>query len=102
MYTFSLSSMIRGYHKYKSLWTNPVNGEELICEQEIGNPCDPQAVAVKKEISHVLQVVGHVPRRISSIYSIFIRRGGFIKCTVTGYRCYSSDLPQGGLEVPES
>ena len=25
---------------------------------------------------------------------------GFIKCTVTGHRCYSSDLPQGGLEVP--
>ena len=55
---------------------------------------------MKKGISYVLQVVGHVPRRISSICSIFIRRGGFIKCTVTSHWCYSSDLPQGGLEVP--
>ena len=84
----------------KSLWTDPVDEEELICEREVGNPCDPQAVAMKKEIRHVLQVVGHVPRRISLICSIFIRRGGFIKCTVTGHQRYSSDLPQGGLEVP--
>ena len=41
MYTFSMNSMVRGYHEYKSLWTNLVNGEELICEREIGNPCDP-------------------------------------------------------------
>ena len=46
----------------KSLWTNLVSGEELICEREVGNPCDPQAVVVNKEISHVLQVDGHVPR----------------------------------------
>ncbi len=44
--------------------------------------------------------VGHVPRRISSICSIFLRRGGNITCTVTGSRHYSGDLPQGGLEVP--
>ena len=62
MYKFSLNSMVRGYHKYKSLWMNPFDGEELICKREIGNPCDPQAVAMKKEISQVLQVVGHVPR----------------------------------------
>ena len=92
--------MVRGYHEYKSIWTNPFDGEELICEREVGNHSDPQAVAVKKEISHVLQIVGHVPRRISSICSIFIRRGGVIRCRVTGLRRYSSDLPQGGLELP--
>ena len=90
MYMFSLNSMVQGYHQYKSLWTNPFDGEKLICEREIGNPCDPQAVAIKKEISHVLQVVGHVPRRILSICSIFIRQGRIIKCTVTGYRHHSS------------
>ena len=36
----------------------------------------------------------------SSICSIFIRRGGSIACRVTGHRQYSSDLPQGGLELP--
>ena len=46
------------------------------------NPCNPQAVAMKREISHMLQVVGHVPRGISSICSIFIRRGGIMKCLI--------------------
>lgn len=46
------------------------------------------------------RVVGHVPRRISSICSVFLRRGGSITCTVTGSRHYSGDLPQGGLELP--
>ena len=31
---------------------------------------------------------------------IFIRRSGEIRCEVTGPRRYSSDLPQGGLEIP--
>ena len=52
-----LSTLVRGYNKYKSLCTNPVNGEELICKRKVGNPCDSQAVVVKKEISHMLQVV---------------------------------------------
>ena len=47
------------------------------------------AVAVKKgELT-----IGHMPRFISSICSIFFRR-------ITGERQYSADLPQGGLEVP--
>jgi len=44
--------------------------------------------------------VGHVPRLILMVCSIFIRRGGTIACVVTGPRQYSSDLPQGGLEIP--
>ena len=76
-HTFLLNSMVRGYHEYKSLWTNLVNKEELICEREVGNPCNLQAVAMKKEISYVLQVAGHVPRQLSSICSIFIRQGGY-------------------------
>ena len=31
--------------------------------------------------------------------SIFLRRSGNIKCRVIGNRQYSSDLPQGGLEL---
>ena len=45
-------------------------------------------------------VVGHVPRRISRVCSLFIRRGGVIRCCVTDRRRYSSDLPQEGLEIP--
>ena len=62
MYTFSLKSMVQWYHEYKSLWTNPLDGEELIYKREIGNPCNPKAVAMKEEISHMLHVVGHVPK----------------------------------------
>ena len=45
-------------------------------------------------------MVGHVPRTISSVCSIFIRRGGNIVCRITGSREYSSDLEQGGLQLP--
>ena len=86
---FSLNPMVWRYHEHKSLWTNMFDGEELIYKQEICISCDPQAVAMKKEIHHMLQIVSHVPRWILSIYSIFIGWGGIIKCTVTGCRSYS-------------
>ena len=92
---FTVSAMIRGYHVYKEVWNAEVN-EELRCEREVGNRSDTFAVAVKKGTV----MVGHVPRTISSICSIFIRRGYNIKCRVMGTRRYSSDLPQGGLELP--
>ena len=58
----------------------------------------PRSNAVAVERSGV--TVGHVPRRISSICSMFLRRGGRIDCEITGDRRYSEDLPQGGLEIP--
>ena len=45
-------------------------------------------------------VVGHLPRRLSRLCALFIRRGGSIHCSPTGKRRYSADLPQGGLEIP--
>ena len=87
--------MIRGYHEYMVVWENPVYGEILVCHREVGNAHDTHAVPVKKVIGNDLKVVGHIPRRISSICSIFLRRGGEIKCTVNGGRRYSSDLLQG-------
>ena len=44
-------------------------------------------------------VIGHLPRKISVACSIFIDLGGRINCCITGSRCYSWDLPQGGLEI---
>ena len=44
--------------------------------------------------------MGHVPRNISSVCSVFLLRGGVIECKVTGPKRYSVDLPQGGLELP--
>ena len=69
-------------------------GEELICRKKPFNTTDPFAVAVVKNST----AVGHVPRKILSVCSLFLRKNGTIVCKVTGSRCYSRDLPQGGLE----
>ena len=95
-YSFSIESMIREYHVYKDIW-NDSDDEVLECKCEPGNSSDPYAVAVLKEITGADTVVGHVPRTISSI---FLRQGGSITSQVNGHRRYSSDLPQGGLEIP--
>ena len=59
-------------------------------------------MAIRKTIDGKIETVGRVPQRISSICSIFIRRGGSILCTVKGNCRYSLDLLQGGLEIPLS
>ena len=100
MFSFAVNSMIRGYHEYKSVWESPAADDDLLCEREVVNPNDTHAVAINKDIAGDIKTVGHIPRRISSISSIFIRRGGEIQCVVNGHRRYSADLPQGGLEIP--
>ena len=87
--------MVRGYHVYQEVWEVCI-GEILPCIREVGNRHDPYAIAVKKDDI----VVGHLPRKIYGICSIFIRRGGEICCTVTNLRRYSADLAQGGMEIP--
>lgn len=81
---------------YADIWT-PSVGEVLICERESGNPSDLYAVAIKKGG----EVIGHVPRKMSAACSLFLQLGGTLHCEVTdNHRRYSSDLPQGGLEIP--
>ena len=92
---FSIEVMIRGYHANESVWV-AVLGEELACKRERGNSKDPFAVAVTKSE----RIVSHVPRKISAVCTMFLRRGGSIICWVTGSRRYSEDLPQGRLEIP--
>ena len=97
---FVIDAAIRGYHIYKEIWPNPIDKERLTCEREVGNSNDPLSVAVKKLMDGNNTIVGHIPRRISPLCSVFIRRGGSITCIVDGPRRYSADLPQGGLELP--
>ena len=67
--------------------------EEFPCKREDGKRFDPFAVAVcNGDI-----VIGHVPRKSSSVCSLYIRPGGEIHCRVTASRRFSE---QGGLEVP--
>ena len=96
MDTHAVTSSVRGFHVYADVWT-PSVGEILICERESGNPSDLYAVAIKKG----MEVVGHVPRKMSAACSLFLRLGGVLHCEITdSHRRYSSDLPQGGLEIP--
>ncbi len=92
----TLDSCVRGFHIYQNIW-NPLIGENLTCQPEFGNIHDLYSVAVVASSS---SIVGHVPRSISALCTFFIRRGGTIVCQVTGRRRYSSDLVQGGLEIP--
>lgn len=95
METFERACCVRGYHVYRHIWEAAV-GEELVCQRETANLSDHYAVAVVKDGV----IVGHLPKKISRLCSLFIRRGGAISCRVSGSRRYSSDLPQGGLEIP--
>ena len=87
--------LCEGYHIYNEKWT-AVIGEILCCARETGNVLDRYAVGVLKDGD----IVGHLPKKLSKICSLFLRRGGSISCKITGKRRHSKDLPQGGLEIP--
>ena len=95
MDSYEHDSCIRGYHIYQNIWNAEVD-EHFICEREPLNPSDRYAVAVLKDDV----VVGHLPRHLSRILSLFLLKDSTIDCVVIGGRRYSSDLPQGGLEIP--
>ena len=82
MERFCVESCVRGYI-YKDIWEASV-GEELPCQRESGNRAYPFAVAVVR--SGI--TVGHIPRKISSVCSFFLRKGGVINiCTVFSRLC---------------
>ena len=60
------------------------------------NSEDQYALAIRKDED----IIGDIPRKISFLCSLFIRRGGIIHSLITGDRRYSHHLPQGGIEVP--
>ena len=64
--SFSVKVVVRGYHAYKDIWA-AVHCEELSCERETGNRIDAFAVAVMKDG----MVVGHIPKKISSVLISF-------------------------------
>ena len=90
--SFSISSMIRGYHEYKDLW-EAVEGEELLCRQENDNYHDHHLFSVAMVNDNC--IVGHMPKKSR----LCLCQGGNIVCIVTGHRRYLQDLPQGGLEI---
>ena len=99
MELFEVQSCVRGHHIYQSVWKLQI-GQSLQCEHEQGNLKDPYVIAVLDNMCRYIKTVDHLPRKISAACSVFLRKGGHITCIVIAHRCYSADLPQGGLEVP--
>ena len=98
MEEFKKASCIRGFQVYQDNWT-PILGERLVSKNGPGNPRDRYAVAVCKAGD---EIVGHLPRNISTMCSIFIRRGRIIYRTDSGRRQCSRDLSQGGMEIQKN
>ena len=90
-YSFVVDLTVWGYHEYRSIPENSLSSylSVNISECEVGNPRDTHDVAIKKSIAGECCTVGHIHRKISFLYSIFIRSGGVIYCTVSGHRCHS-------------
>ena len=86
--SFTIEAMIRGYHIYRDNWSAVID-EELPCEKVLNNLADPFAVGLMKDGT----IVGHVPRKISFVGSLFLQRNGSIVCRVAGHKeivCRSS------------
>ena len=91
-----LESCVREHHIFKNVWSAQI-GESLTCKPEFGNVFDMYTVAVVKDEEIT---VSHIPRKKSYISHLFLICGGQIVCQVSGNRRVTTDLPQGGLEVP--
>ncbi len=88
---YKFSSVVRGFHVYRDIWC-PQIGEILLCEQDLDNKHDKNAVSVVRDDV----TVGHVPREHAKIFRFFMKRGGQISCQVTG-----NEPNLGcGLEIP--
>ena len=103
---YSHFQLRQGVSYIQEIW-NPSVGDKLECRREATNVKDRYAVAVAYKChmdddNDTLDdtTVGHLPRKISGVFSLFLRRGISIKCEITGHIRYSSDLSQGGLEIP--
>uniref|UniRef100_A0A1X7SY28 HIRAN domain-containing protein n=1 Tax=Amphimedon queenslandica TaxID=400682 RepID=A0A1X7SY28_AMPQE len=87
---FTIASVVRGHHVFKSIWT-PYIDEVLQLEVEDNNPHDQNAVVIKKDDT----IVGRVPKEFSKVINNFISSGGIVDCKITGKRKLGK-----GLEVP--
>ena len=64
---------------YSTIWT-PVLGELLSCKRELDNAEDQYVVAVYR-VDGI--VVGQIPKKISFLCAVFIKRGSTIQCIVS-------------------
>jgi len=79
MFKFEIQSCVRGYHIYQAFWSSSV-GEMLNCAREPRNREDLYAVDTRKAGD---VVVGHIPCKVSHVFSTFLQHDGLITCTIT-------------------
>ena len=89
-FTYEFSSIIRGHHEYKSVWTSSIR-ETLPLTADAGNEHDAYALGASKDSV----VVSHAPLEVSRIFYYFLQYGGSISAEITGNRKFGY-----GLEVP--
>ena len=93
-YEVFIKSSVRGYHAY--FVDAPVSiGEVLACKREDNNAHDKYAIAVKNEAQ---LLVGHVPRKLSKIFSRFLADYGDVEAECIGVRYNRGEGK--GLEIP--
>ena len=71
----TIKSCVKGYHIYRTLWNCSPAGQEFECERESSNGSDRYTVVVTRNA----ETIGHIPRNISKVCSIFLRTGGSIQ-----------------------
>ena len=81
---FEFSSVIRGHHVYKDIFT-PAIRKILQSRREPDNSYNSFAVAIIED-----------DIALSVVCDLFLRKGGTILCVVTGPRQYSRDLEKVG------
>ena len=93
-------SCVHGFNVYQTSW-QAYASEILCCTPQANNVHDHYAVGVCKGDEN-RTVVGHIPKKILRICWLFLKKEGCkIICIVNdANRWYSSDLQQGGLEIP--
>ena len=79
---YVVETVVRGYHVYMAIWETAV-GQILPCQHEVGNIHDPYAVELG--IVEGGAVVGHVPRAVSSVCYLFLRKNGTLLCSAARF-----------------
>ena len=85
IFKFSVEGMIHRYHEYMHIWKSLSPTNHLLCQQQIENPHNTHAVAVKENITGVdgTTTVEHVLKKISAICSLEVVEISIMLLTVT-------------------
>ena len=79
MESHTFTAAVIGYHYYRR-FCRPKENEKLICLYEAGNPLDRFAI---KTVNESGEIVGHLPKEISSVTKYFLDQGASMYCKLS-------------------